>query len=229
MDVFVINLAHRTDRWRDCSIQSALLNANMVRVDAISSTDLENQNDLFTAPDVAATWKSHQKAMQKFLECKQDYALILEDDFVVKKEVSQKIYDLFEKGNFDFLQLGYLTPHFLDSILIMFWNLQDMILKFSALMNLDSLFKKYLISEQRDVPFSLVLNDIRAGGHAYIVSRKFAEACQLMNNPTFLSTDGMFMALGISRNFKTARLRKSRFGQSNSLSSVGKRFKKETL
>jgi hypothetical protein len=79
--------------------------------------------------------------------------------------------------------------------------------------------------EQLGVPRKIVMNDIRAGGQAYFVSRNFASAAQSMNTPVFLSTDGLFMALGVSRNFKMARLRRMWISQTNSPSSVTQRFK----
>jgi GR25 family glycosyltransferase involved in LPS biosynthesis len=224
MDAFIINLKQRTDRWDDCMKQKALLNANLIRVEAISSMSSHVEMEEFAAPGVAATWKSHQKAMKEFLGTEQSFALILEDDFVVRKKLSEEIYVFMERKNYDFLQLGYLTPHYLDFIAVKIWNLQDLVLKIFAKIHKNKFFGKHLIYEQQGIPYSIVLNDIRAGGHAYIISRRFAEACQQMNNPVFLSTDGMFMALGVSRNFKTGRLRRSMFKQSNSPSSVLKRF-----
>jgi hypothetical protein len=227
MQAYVINLLDRSDRWAQAISQQTLLGYKINRLDAVSINSNSLVGEIFTASGVAATWKSHQKAMSQFLETQEAFSLVLEDDFDVIGKISIDLEQLMLKLDLDFLQLGYLTPHILDRLYITLANIQDLLLKACAklLWILPMMSKKLLIREQLDIPLAIVLNDIRAGGQAYIVSRKFAEAAQSMNTPTFLSTDGLFMALGVSRNFRMARLRRMWISQTNSPSSVTNRFR----
>jgi hypothetical protein len=130
---------------------------------------------------------------------------------------------------FDFIQVGFLITSRFEYFDFKFQNLFDIFKKilsfgFFPISKTEFLAHRLTISEQKSVPFELVLNDIRAGGHGYIISRRFAEAGLEMNEPVFFSTDGVFMALGKSRSFKMARFRKSLIDQTNSPTSVSQRF-----
>jgi hypothetical protein len=83
---------------------------------------------------------------------------------------------------------------------------------------------RLLVKEQSGLGWNIVPNNVRAGGQAYVVSRRFAEASQHMNAPAFISTDGMYMALGDVRSFRMFRFRKSIIDQTNSVTSVQQRY-----
>jgi len=225
MEAYIINLDKRTDRWENCLRELKKVNISATRVSALTPSKVENEKELFATRDIIAIWISHKKAMQAFLNSGASHALILEDDFSFRLKNIEKINDLFVKFNLDFLQIGFLLPHISDYCVYRIENLQDFFLKLLSHFKLKSFAKKHSITEQKNVPISLVLNGIRAGGHAYVINRRFAETCLLINSPTFLSTDGLFISLGIARNFKMARLRKSKVSQTNSPSSVVKRIK----
>jgi GR25 family glycosyltransferase involved in LPS biosynthesis len=224
---FVINLDSRTDRWREASSQFSQIPFEIERVSAQTASSVEPLEP-FVPGGVAATWRSHQKAMQAHLNSDAQYALILEDDFLITHDINRVLAKVLKADDFDIVQLGFLTPSMFRRLVRYMIGLRDIFLKllqfvyriieFSAL-------DRLTVREQKGIPFSLVINDIQAGGQAYLVSRKFSEAAQFMNNPSFLSADGMLMALSETRTFKVGRVRKNHIKQSDSTSNVRQRFK----
>lgn len=224
---FLINLDNREDRWRDSSAQFSRLPFDVCRVSAVVARDIE-KDEPFVPGGVAATWRSHQKAMRAHLESEADFGFILEDDFVITRDVSRTVSKVLKIGDFDLVQFGYLSPSFLRRLIRYLIGIRDIFLKILnrlfRMVNLPIL-DKLVIREQSGIPFFFVLNDIQAGGQSYLVSRKFSEAAQSMNNPSFLSADGMLMALSETRTFKVARVRVSLINQSDSVTSVEVRYK----
>lgn len=229
MHAYVINLDSRVDRWNSAKIQEVFLKIPIRRVEATKTNSLTSA-DCFVAPGVAATWKSHQKAMLSFLESDDNYALILEDDFLITKSWSLELLNLALSTNPDFFQLGFLKTGHVDRVHLKLCNFQDaflkLLLRFTGLSSLigKRFGSRLLISEQRGLAWRIIPNNVRAGGQAYIVSRKFAQAAQLMNTPAFTSADGMFMTLGDVRTFKMYRFRKSVINQTDSVTSVQQRY-----
>lgn len=229
MHAYVINLESRVDRWNSVESQASSLRIPIRRVEAININSL-TPDDCYVAPGVAATWKSHQKAMLTFLESKDEYALILEDDFLVTKSWNLDLLNLALRTNPDFFQLGFLKTGPVDRVNLKLSNFQDSFLKsllkftdFSSQIG-KNFGHRRLVSEQRGLTWNIIPNNIRAGGQAYIVSRQFAQAAQHMNTPAFTSADGMFMTLGDVRSFKMFRFRKSIIDQTDSITSVQQRY-----
>ena len=230
MKALVINLDSRTDRWSDATKQAHLFPEGITRISAFEAKLIATTDLTFVPSGVVATWKSHLLAYSTFLKSSTDsHCLILEDDFVIGQE-TQFLRSLTLSSHFDFFQLGFLTPHPSDFAYRVVWDLQSLALqafalaaKLHPLKNL-SIFKSKSVLDAATTPRNTVLHDIHAGGHAYIVSRKFATHALEINNPVFLSTDGVFMALAKSRAFKMGRVRTSLVGQSGSPSSVIHRF-----
>jgi hypothetical protein len=226
---YVINLESRVDRWNSAKTQEVFLKIPIRRIEATKTNSLTSA-DCFVAPGVAATWKSHQKAMFTFLESEDNYALILEDDFLITKSWSLELLNLALSTNPDFFQLGFLKTGPVDQVNLKLSNFQDaflkLLLRFTVLSSLigKRFGSRLLISEQRGLAWKIIPNNVRAGGQAYIVSRKFAQAAQLMNTPAFTSADGMFMTLGDVRSFKMYRFRKSVINQTDSVTSVQQRY-----
>jgi hypothetical protein len=224
---YVINLDGRQDRWAEASSQFAKFPFAIERVNAVNSADVEGEESYVPA-GVAATWRSHQRAMRTHLETQFEYALILEDDFLLVRDIGKFLVKAHNFYGFDLVQLGYLSPSLLRRSYRYAIGIRDIFLKFLQKINrtiqLNSL-NKLLVYEQKNVPISIVLNDIQAGGHCYLVSRKFSAAAQEMNNPCFLSADGMLMSLSETRTFRVGRSRINYVKQSDSISSVQQRFK----
>ena len=233
MKAYVINLSDRTDRWNSVLAQSHLLGFEIVRVEAVKMSELDVRIDKYAAPGVAATWASHKLAMELFLNSNEEFALILEDDFLLTKnwQVSKpEVEKILKVLNVDFMQLGYLITSPLDRGYFLLSEAWDLCLKLLSrckripFVSKIRFFNKLLILEQTNVPWSLVPNFIRPGGQSYVVSRKFAEASKHMNTPAFNTTDGYFLSLGDMRTFNMFRTRKSLINQSNSETSVKQRF-----
>jgi GR25 family glycosyltransferase involved in LPS biosynthesis len=225
MEAYIINLDERRDRWENCLAELNKCNLNPNRISALTPSLVDSETEQFASLDIIAIWKSHQNAMRVFLNSDLEYALILEDDFSLKIKDFNHLSSQFKKYELDFLQIGFLLPFITDYLNYKIENLQDVIFKLLSHLKFGSITSKHSINEQRSIPVDIVLNGIRAGGHAYIINRRFAKACLSMNTPTFLSTDGLFMALGVARNFRMARLRRSKVSQTNSPTSVTKRLK----
>lgn len=224
---FVINLDNRKDRWIEASSQFSQFPFSIQRISAVNAVDIQREEP-YVPGGVAATWRSHQKAMQAHIDSQASYALILEDDFLVRKDINRILNKIVDLECFDLVQLGYLSPSLLRRFIRYLVGMRDVFLKLlyrlHGIMSFGAL-EKLVISEQKDVPLSIVLNDIQAGGQSYLVSRRFSEAAQEMNNPSFLSADGMLIALSETRTFKVGRTRTNFIKQSNSVSSVQQRFK----
>lgn len=235
MQAYVINLENRQDRWESVENQSLSLGLACVRIKAIETTELPIGSDDYATSGVVAIWKSHQLAMLEFLKSGDEFGLILEDDFLINQSFHKDMKKLMGFSRFDFLQLGYLYSSFPEFLRIKIANGRDLFLKFlfrvtnCASMQTFSLAKKFLVLEQRGIPFSFVQSDIRAGAHAYVVSRDFASAALKMNIPIFISTDAYFIALGGMRTFKMFRSRVNMVRQSSSPSSIRTRFKSEEV
>jgi GR25 family glycosyltransferase involved in LPS biosynthesis len=225
---FVINLESRDDRWHEVLSQESLLGFQIERVKAVTTKDVTGL-EFVTAP-VHATWLSHQKAMNRFLESGEEYGLILEDDFALRNNWVRFNLDEYKSLDFDFLQIGFLITTPLDFLELSIKSSFDFFLKVLQritslnILSSSTFANRFLLEEQRNVPFHLVCNDIRPGAHAYIVSRDFASAAQKFNLPVILSADALYIALGWMRSFKFLRTRRSYVSQSNSETSITERF-----
>lgn len=229
MHAYVINLRNRPDRWDSVLVQSSKLQLPIVRIDAVEMKTLDGQ-ELYVANGVAATWQSHQLAMSIFLESGEEYGVILEDDFLITKYWSPQSLGLAIQVDPDFFQLGYLITSPLDRIEFFLNNSLDRTLKIlnwicsRSKLARNQLGSRLLIREQTGLPWCVIPNNIRAGGQAYLVSRKFALASRFMNSPAFTSADGVFVSLGDVRTFRMFRFRKSLINQTNSITSVQQRY-----
>lgn len=229
MRAYVINLDSRPDRWSSVLCEESRLGVEILRVPAISSDQIPESSGSFVTPTVNACWLSHQKAAQLFLASSEDYGLILEDDFLLEANFTLDHLKAAKENGLDFLQLGFLKTSLGVLISIAAQNAWNTCLRtLGYVSSRVSTFKhfeeKVLIRERRGIPRHLIMNDIRAGAHAYIVSRKFAEFMTQINQPTALSTDALFISLGPMRTLRMARLRQSTIAQSDSPTSITSRF-----
>jgi GR25 family glycosyltransferase involved in LPS biosynthesis len=227
MKAYVINLDTRADRWDSVVKQWENRTETLIRVSAVESSSILESHSKYLPPQVVANWKSQCKVFSEFLSSKDLYALVLEDDFILGDTDLNGCLEVMQNSKLDFLQLGYLYNSPLDFIWIKAINLQDVLLKFLSFFAFklaSPLSSRILLKEQKQVDFGIVLNHAGAGSHAYIVSRKFAEEMLVINTPVFLAADGLFIAISNLRFLKMGRLRRNRVKQSNSPSSITKRF-----
>jgi GR25 family glycosyltransferase involved in LPS biosynthesis len=197
----------------------------ITKIEGVSPQMLDINRRAYLDPPVEACFESHLRALAKFIDSGAEFALILEDDFLVSSSLLSVDLNLAAKFDFDFLQIGFLRTTIFQSISILNKNLFDLFYKFGAILIRHGLSPRFLktkqlFREQLGVPRKIVLNDIRPGAHAYVVSRKFALAMQDVKGPVFLSVDGLYIALGLIKIFKMGRLRKNLVKQSGSSSSI---------
>ena len=229
IQAYVINLESRPDRWSQVVEQSDLLNLKITRIPGLPSSDFDGEFSLTVTAPVKACWEAHRLAAREFLDTNDSHALILEDDFLLSKSFSHLHFELALKHKFDFVQIGFLKTSPFVASSILFFNFTDTLLRVFGILKEIPFLKRFLknkllILERLNIPSFFVMNDIRPGAHAYVISRKFAEHMLLMNDPTYLSTDALYIALGPMRTFKMGRLRKSVITQRQSVSSITSRF-----
>jgi GR25 family glycosyltransferase involved in LPS biosynthesis len=212
--------------------QVSSLGVDYVRVPAVFSSDIPPNGEPYVAQGVSATWRSHQKAMEMFLASGDEFGLILEDDFILRRSFRIKFQEaVIDNSNSDFIQLGFLINGGIEWFDFVAMSVRDFALKMLHLgrkvpfFNRLGFLNRLLVLEQNLVPWGFILHDIRAGGHAYVVSRKFASAAQVLNKPAFTSTDGVFMYLGNVRTFRMVRRARGIVTQSDSVTSVESRFR----
>jgi GR25 family glycosyltransferase involved in LPS biosynthesis len=230
MNAYLINLDGRPDRLSSATVQLHNLGINFRRIPAISPDRDFAELFPFVTPGIAAIWLSHMKALSTFLATEEEFALILEDDFEIKVG-REKFYEMLATSDaFDFLQIGFLVTNAIDAIQFIFHNLKDFFLKtlnkFSKTSMPFSQFirSKYLVYDQDETHVLIVKHNVRAGAHAYVVNREFAQVLLQLNRPIIFSTDQFYISLATMRSFKMARVRKSIVSQSSSQSSIQKRF-----
>ena len=97
---YVINLDGRQDRWAEASSQFAKIPFAIERINAVNSADVEEEESYVPA-GVAATWRSHQRAMRTHLETQFEYALILEDDFLLVRDIGKFLVKAHNFKGFD--------------------------------------------------------------------------------------------------------------------------------
>lgn len=225
LSVFVINLDERVDRWKNVLHQQSL--HDLQEITRISGVEAQNASNFLTSPAVGACWESHCKALREFLESDKDFALVLEDDFRIDcPDIHKRIRAALDSG-LDFIQIGFLKTTIKESYYVMVENIYDSLIRIYGYLErkLTSTpsSKKALVRERAELSREFVMCDVRPGAHAYIVSKEAAKYLLQVNQPTFLSTDDLYMSLGPMRSIKMARFRKSCVGQTNSKSSINPR------
>ena len=233
MKAYLINLDSRQDRLSEATKQLELFGIDFERIPAVESNGGLTSAHPFVTSSVAAIWLSHLKAITTFLDSGDDFALILEDDLEIICSSQQLAAALGASSKYDFLQLGFLVTNFIDRIDYRFANIQDRVLKIlsnysSTSLPFSSYFRsKFLVYDQYGVPSEIVKQNIRAGAHAYVVSRDFAKLLLNFNFPILFSTDQFYISLATMRSFNMARPRFALITQTNSRSSVSRRFKSQ--
>jgi GR25 family glycosyltransferase involved in LPS biosynthesis len=222
--VLVINLNSREDRWIHSTKQLEKLGWRARRIEAI---DNPADTNFFTNRAVAACWLSHRKALNEFLQTEDTHALILEDDFDVRDSLVENDFLEFSRTDLDFIQIGFLYTTIFERIHIKVENIFDLVIRifgyFEKILRKKQVSTKLLVQERKELPYDLVFADIRGGAHCYFLNRKAASYFVSLNEPIFLSTDDLYMAAGRMRYLRMARFRKSRVGQTNSISSINPR------
>ena len=224
--IYLINLDFRSDRLITSENQ---LNAEDLYFERISGVDGRYlEENLFQTPNVLACWQSHVLAYRTFLKSEFDYALILEDDFQVKRKLDlNKNLESWISQEIDLLQIGFLTSGIFNKIRWVFEELQKVVFRFIGLvayiLRLNVLTSRLRVREASGVDFSITISSFFPGTHAYIISRKLATAIVDEGANNF-SADEYFIALAKMRAFSIGRLWRSRIGQNESTPSISRRY-----
>ena len=206
----MINLKRREDRLSKIAADFESKGLVFSRIDAVDGQDLSRllPPPSFVSYGLVANWQSHQKCLIAFLESEAEYALILEDDVEVadSKLNASKLGDwvgIMSRENLDLLQIGYIG--FLYK-LSKARGLLDLLLSLRA---------KRIKRESRTGEI-IVMDEFRAGAHAYIINRALAKALMGTNSPTLLATSSFLGSLaGTTQKFRFARLFTSALEQSS--------------
>jgi GR25 family glycosyltransferase involved in LPS biosynthesis len=226
---YLINLDREVDRLNSSIEESQGLDCKLIRISAIDLNTLSEDSALYVAAGVRAAWLSHMQCFKNFLESKNSFALILEDDFSIRntdqfnKEVARVI-----ESSPDIVQFGFLVPGIDTRIKIIISNVEESFFRafsfISRSLNLNSR-RRLRIRRLFGVPSGYVIDDFQPGAHCYLISRKAAEIILELNEPQFLSIDDFFTAFARMRSLRFFRIKKSISGQKPFTPWKGDRFR----
>ena len=197
-------------------------------VEAVESTRIDPMDlGLLTAPALAC-WKSHLRVFQLHSDSDYQTAIILEDDFefVNYQRLSKKLRRI-NLADWDIIQIGFLTHDIKEWVSIKLQNMESLFfILISRFFSTIPIFgvnveNRLRVRRARDVPFGFIPDDLRAGAHAYIVSKNCAHnLLSSHSSQRVLTADGLLIALNWTKQFKTLRLHKSLVRQISSPSSI---------
>ena len=224
--IYLINLDERKDRLQESVLQFEKADLVFNRISAEKPcAAFANE---FLTPTVDACWRSHLKTYQQFLETDYEYALILEDDFVINKKIDLEFYiKQMRISHLDLLQIGYLLPGLMNKIRWLFEEIEKIFFRILYLVSrvkpMHGLTSRMRVHEAGSANSEFTLSSFLPGTHAYIINRKLAKSI-LGANSFVLSADEFFIALAKMRSHRICRLTFSVISQSNSKPSIEDRF-----
>ena len=216
MDIFVINLARRQDRWHEISNHLTSLGLDFARVEAIDGLMLDENHCSLVPRAVDACWQSHQKVFALVAQKPGKNCLVLEDDATLNADVNwarllNTLDEYIARASIDVLQLGFIEPTSNMGF--------DTAVRAALGCAYHSVFSRRTIVDNRwrciaDAPekLELVPDSFRAGTHCYVLSHRAARAFLGFNTPAFMAPDDFFVAIAqdaYHRRFKIARVKKS--------------------
>ena len=228
--IFAINMDRDVDRWQSVAEQATKFGLNIQRIPAIESQNIPTSELSFVTAGVRAVWKSHMKCMQLLLESSSTHALILEDDFQI---LNPK--DLFVSASrsdvrgYDVIQFGWIVPGLDNRADLIFKRIEDFLFRiiYKCLTSFrpksNHLFR-LRPSAHGKAPRGFIPDNFQPGGHCYMVSRDFASLVLQINEPQFLATDDLYIALAKMRSVRFIRSKKSLARQKPFKKWAGKRF-----
>jgi GR25 family glycosyltransferase involved in LPS biosynthesis len=224
---YLINLDDRVDRLDEARAHLEKSNLQYVRISAVSQNPSIKSD--FLTPTVYACWQSHLKTYSRFLESDYKYALIFEDDLVIKRDFNIDRYiSIAEDLDLDLLQLGFLLPGLFNRIRWVYEEIEKCFFFGLSLISYLKPFRKLQgrmrVIEALTLRFHITNSSFLPGTHAYLIRRNFAQSI-LKEDPGVLSADEFFISLSKMRSFRMARLSRSVISQSKSLPSITSRYK----
>ena len=190
-----------------------------VFIDAISTQD--EFDYLHPNKAHAACWLSHHKVAQELLNSGAPYALVLEDDAQLSRELLTVVEEISLRGldGIDCLQLGF---NVFDGRITGRRYLKLNRIRFSSFY----FFTRFLhLSVREYFPVRrfnriLIPKSFETGSHCYIMSRKLALALINFNNPPVIPADVALSELALSKDLYFYRVTKPLCPQSDSASSI---------
>ena len=170
------------------------------------------------------------RCMQLLLESRSTHALILEDDFHILKPK-----DLFASLSrpdvraYDVIQFGWIVPGLDNRVELVYRKIEDFSFRFiyqfltRFIPNSNHLFR-LRPSAHGKAPRGFIPDNFQPGGHCYMVSRDFASLVLQINEPQFLATDDLYIALAKMRSVRFIRSKKSLAEQKPFKKWAGERF-----
>ena len=225
ISVMLINLDSRPDRLIQSQIEADNFNFSFLRIPAVDISDIgQNQADFLSKP-ARACLKSHLKCYQELINSDFDFALVLEDDFKIKSgKKFKKVVTTPTWVDFDLIQLGFLYMdmwHRVDILLKLTKNFVfEKIQQFSNHGYTSRLQSKLEVKKRMLVPRGFIVDDLRAGSHAYLISRNMARQILDMSESVYLPIDSFLGTLQYTSSFKLIRSKRSLVQQRKSLSNI---------
>jgi GR25 family glycosyltransferase involved in LPS biosynthesis len=228
---FIINLADRHDRKKHCDSQIIQNKLNASYVGAVSAESITLNDPTFLSPPQKACWESHMIALEMLFKSVESYGLILEDDFVfLDLNRLNRLLSTIDFSDWDIIQIGFLATGFLERISISLKNIEALFfLGISILVSrnnkLQTLFGSRLrVSRSKNLNFNFIADDLRAGAHAYIISKDTAaRILHSVKDQQVLTIDGFFISTNWTRPFRSIRIKRSLVAQIDSRSSITSR------
>jgi GR25 family glycosyltransferase involved in LPS biosynthesis len=225
--VMLINLDSRPDRLLESRIEAENADLSFLRIPAVGISDLDDYSADFLSRPAKACLESHLKCYRELIKSGYDFALVLEDDFQIKsRRKFARAISRCDWERFDLIQLGFL---YMD-----FWHQLDIFLKLSknfVFQTLGLISKcnytfnlkmqsKLEIRKRNFVPPGFIVDDLRSGSHAYLISKKMAQELLDMSDAIYLPVDGFLGTLQYTNRFRLIRSKSSLVRQRKSLSSI---------
>ena len=213
MEIFIINLARRSDRKLLMERQLQRLGLVGTWISAVDGQDVADlPNGTLVSKTAHACWLSHVTVLTRFAteRLNDTLAVVLEDDAVLDQRLDwtsflNSLPDAMARHNLDYLQLGFVSEQYGVR-----WKLQRGL-------------KRRISQEAQPVldcsgqNLRLINGESLAGTHCYVVSRRFAETVRYLNQPVWSPADGFYDRLASSTAatgaLKMARLSGSLVGQ----------------
>jgi len=228
--ILVINMDEDLDRWQSVAEQAIKFGLIVQRVPAIESKGVPVSELSFVTAGVRAVWKSHMRCMQLLVESNSTHALILEDDFQILKP-KQLIASCSRSDvlRYDVIQFGWVVPGMDNRVDMVYKCIEHFFFVcFYKLLTTFTPKSNHLLrlrpSAHGRAPKGFIPDDFQPGGHCYMVSRDFASLVLQINEPQFLATDDVYMALAKMRSVRFIRSKKNFATQKPFKKWAGKRF-----
>lgn len=216
----LINLDRDIERLNTSINQCERIGITTLRVEAVQAESLVEKSKFSFRHATEACWASHLKALRYLLEHDSEYAVILEDDFIIEDpDKFKQILNELNKYSFDLVQLGYLNIGIINRLNKALENFQTRLLRALVLAaKLGAPFLKGILKRSRiqlmlQTPKGFVPNSFLPGAHAYIISRRLAEYILRDYSTFLLPVDGFYNAISKAGGVRSFRISRSLVGQ----------------